>query len=170
MCFLHILLQMAAEGFFAYVTIGVDKTPLEAMSAYSLRGEQEKAFAQQKGAIGRDRFYGWSETARHGRMFVCFVGLILASYMKSVWEADETLRKAFDSTESVLAEMRTMRCIEHKGKMKLVTPFVGAQVDICKAFGFAIPEGCTPAYASQSVPATRKRGCQAKPKTEVPDF
>ena len=32
-----------------------------------------------------------------------------------------------------------MDSIDHTGKMKVITPFVGFQVDICKAFGFAIP-------------------------------
>ena len=38
------------------------------------------------------------------------------------------LRKKFSSTEAVLAEMRTIRCIEHTGKMKVITPVVGSQV------------------------------------------
>ncbi|MDD5891353.1 MAG: hypothetical protein PUC72_02320 [Bacteroidales bacterium] len=32
------------------------------------------------------------------------------------------------STEAVLAEMRTIRSIEHTGKMKFITLFVGSQV------------------------------------------
>ena len=31
-------------------------------------------------------------------------------------------------TEAVLAEMRTIRCIEHTGKMKFITPVVDSQV------------------------------------------
>lgn len=45
--------------------------------------------------------------------------------------------------------MRSIRCIEHTGKARIITPFVGEQVDICKAFGFDIPEGCAPAYISR---------------------
>ena len=61
-------------------------------------------------------------------MFIYFVGLILASYERSVWQKDEVLRKKFPSTEVVLAEMHTIRCIEHTGKMKFITPFIGSQV------------------------------------------
>ena len=61
-------------------------------------------------------------------MFIYFVGLILASYVRSVWQKDDVLRKKISSTEAVLAEMRTIRCIEHTGKMKVITPFVGSQV------------------------------------------
>jgi len=51
-------------------------------------------------------------------------------------------------------------------KAKIITPFVGAQADICKAFGFEIPEGCAPIYASRTKP-TRKRGRPAKKIIEV---
>ena len=103
-------------------------------------------------------------------MFIYFVGLILASYVRSVWQKDDVLRKKFSSTEAVLAEMRTIRCIEHTGKMKFITPFVGSQVDICKAFGFAIPDGCAPVYVSKAKSTTRKRGRPTKPKVEKQEF
>ncbi len=76
------------------------------------------------------------------------------------------LHNKFDSTEAILAEMRTIRCIEHTGRMKFITPFIGAQVEICKAFGFDIPDGCAPVYVSKAKPTVRKRGRQPKPKTE----
>lgn len=103
-------------------------------------------------------------------MFICFIGLILASYVRSVWKSDDCLRKKFGSTESLLAEMRTIRCIEHKGRLKLVTPFVGDQIEICRAFGFDIPVGCAPAYTSKAKPKTPKRGRPTKPKTEAQEI
>ena len=75
-----------------------------------------------------DRLKTWSDGGKSGRMFIYFVGLILASYVRSVWQKDDVLHKKFSSTEAVLAEMRTIRCIEHIGKMKVITPFVGSQV------------------------------------------
>ena len=83
-----------------------------------------------------------------------------------MWEEDDYLHNKFDSTEAILAEMRTIRCIEHTGRMKFITPFIGAQVEICKAFGFDIPDGCAPVYVSKAKPTVRKRWCQPKPKTE----
>ena len=67
-----------------------------------------------------------------------FLALIMASYMKHIWKTTE-LRKLFDSFSAVLDEMRPIRCIEHKGHARQVTPFVGKQVDICKAFDFRHP-------------------------------
>ena len=158
--------MLLTAGFFASKTIGVDMDPLKAMNNYGMRDEQEKCFALQKGPLGHDRLRTWSEGGKRGRMFIYFVGLILASYVRSVWQKDDVLRKKFSSTEAVLAEMRTIRCIEHTGKMKFITPFVGSQVDICKAFGFTIPEGCAPVYVSKAKPVTRRRGRPANPKVE----
>lgn len=79
---------------------------------------------------------------------------------------DDRLRSRFGSTESLLAEMRTIRCIEHRGRIKLITPFVGEQVEICNAFGFEIPSGSAPAYTSKAKSKTPKRGRPAAPKTE----
>ena len=158
--------RLRTSGFFASKTIGVDMTPLEAMDNYGMRDEQEKCFQLQKGPLGQDRTRCWSESSKHGRMFICFIGLILASYVRSVWEGNEHLRKKFGSTESLLAEMRTIRCIEHKGRMKFITPFVGEQIEICKAFGFDMPAGCDVSYTSKAKSKTPKRGRPAKPKTE----
>lgn len=158
--------MLLTAGFLANKTIGVDFDPMQAMDNYGMRDEQEKCFALQKGPLGHDRLRTWSEGGKRGRMFIYFVGLILASYVRSVWQSDEVLRKRFTSTEAVLAEMRTIRCVEHTGRMKFITPFVGSQVDICKAFGFSIPDGCAPVYVSKAKNLTRKRGRPAKAKTE----
>ena len=162
--------MLLTAGFFAGKTIGVAFDPLTAKDNYGMRDEQEKAFALQKGTLGQDRLKTWSEASKHGRMFICFVGLILASYVRFQWRKNETLNNKFSSTEAILAEMRTIRCIEHRGRLKFITPFVGSQVDICKAFSFTIPEGCAPVYMSKAKPMSGKRGRPAKPKTERQDF
>lgn len=76
------------------------------------------------------------------------------------------LRKEFTSTEAVLAEVRTIRCVEHTGMMKFITPFVGSQVDICKAFVFSIPYNCAPVCVSKSKCLAKRRGRSAKAITE----
>ncbi|MCF0177093.1 MAG: hypothetical protein HUJ90_00590 [Bacteroidales bacterium] len=84
--------------------------------------------------------------------------LILASYVRSVWQKDDVLRKKFSSTDDILDEMRAIRCIEHTDRMKFIAPFVGAQVDISRAFGFAIPDGWAHVYVSKAKPVTKKTG------------
>ncbi|MBR1872063.1 MAG: transposase [Bacteroidales bacterium] len=137
------------SGFFASKTLGLDLTPIEAKGNYGMRDEQEKTFMMQKGPLGEDRLRVCTESSKHGRMFICFVALILASYVRHVRDTKEELRDNFHSTESILEEMRKIRCIEHDGHRKFITPFVGDQTIICDAFGFEIPEGCRPTYTSR---------------------
>jgi len=151
------------SGFYAIATLGMDLTAMQAWELYGLRDEQEKYFEQMKTQLGYDRQRNWSEEGKTGRLFILFVGLILSSYVRHVWKST-FLHKQFSSTLEVLDEMRSIRCIEHTGKAKFITPFVGAQVDISDAFGFEIPEGCAPKYTSRKKDAPH-RGRPAQPKT-----
>ena len=153
------------SGFYANITHAVDYSAMKASESYALRDEQEKYFEQMKGPLGNDRQRCWSEDGKNGRLFIYFVALIMASYVKHIWKSTG-LRKQFDSFSEVLDEMRPIRCIEHKGHGKLITPFVGKQVDICKAFDFTIPDGCQPKYKSKKS-KTGKRGRPAKPVIEA---
>ena len=151
------------SGFFGYITLGLDYTALQTLDAYGLRDEQEKYFCQMKTQMGFDRQRNWSEEGKTGRLLILFVGLIISSYVRHIWKTTG-LKKQFASTQDILDEMRPIRCIEHNGRAKFITPFVGAQKDICKAFGFDIPEGCGTEYKSRKV-SPKRRGRPAKAKT-----
>jgi len=153
------------SGFFAIITHGVDFDAMDAFRAYRLRDEQEKYFQQMKDQMMSDRQRNWSEEGKTGRLFILFVSLILSSYVRHIWKTTR-LHKLFSSSLDVVDEMRPIRLIEHTNRAKTITPFVGAQVDICEAFGFKIPEGCAPAYVSRQKPA-RKRGRPTKKEVEL---
>jgi len=145
------------SGFFAITTHKLGMTAMEALNTYRLRDEQEKYFQQMKSQMSCDRQRNWSEEGKTGRLFILFVSLILSSHVRHVWKTT-ALKERFCSSLEVLDEMRSIRCIEHAGRAKFVTPFVGAQVDICGAFGFEAPKGCAPEYVSkQKQPKRRGR-------------
>lgn len=150
------------SGFYANVTHAIDYTAMQAARSYALRDEQEKFFEQEKGPVGADRQRCWSEDGKNGRLFIYFVAMILASYVKHIWKST-TLKKHFCSFSEVLDEMRPIRCIEHKGHARHITPFVGKQIDIAKAFEFEIPDGCDAKYKSRKS-REKKAGRPAKPK------
>ena len=152
------------SGFFSIMTHGVDFGAMETFRTYGLRDEQEKYFQQMKDQMVSDRQRNWSEEGKTGRLFILFVSLILSSYVRNVWKTTN-LHELFSSSLEILDEMRPIRMIEHTNKAKAITPFVGAQVDICKAFGFSIPDGCAPAYTSRHKPV-RKRGRPPKKTVE----
>lgn len=141
-------IQKASEtlGFFANMTIGVDYTAEEALCIYHRRDEQEKYFYDMKTRLHADRQHNWSETGMRGVRFIEFVALIMVSYIKYVWAASKELRRLFPYAYAILVEMRTIHCIEHTGKTKVVTPFIGKQLDVCKAFGLEVPADCAPVY------------------------
>jgi transposase len=152
------------SGFFAIMTHGVDFDAMKTFRTYALRDEQEKFFQQMKSQMVADKQRNWSEEGKTGRLFILFVSLVLSSWVRHIWKSTE-LYDLFSSSLDILDEMRSIRLIEHTNKAKVITPFVGAQVDICKAFGFDIPDGCAPVYTSQKKPK-QKRGRPAKPRVE----
>ena len=150
------------SGFFSLVTHKLDLTAMETFEHYALRDEQEKYFHQMKGQMGFDKQQNWSEEGKQGRLLILFVALILSSYMKHIWKSTK-LKKFFDSSLAVIDEMRPIRMIEHTGRTKRIAPFVGDQIDICEAFGFAVPAGCSPDYISRKK-EPKRRGRPKKPR------
>lgn len=144
------------SGFFAIMTHSLEMDPITALENYALRDEQEKYFQQMKSQMNMNRHRTWSEEGKSGRHFITFVSLVIGSYVRHIWKTTE-LKDKFSSSLEVLDEMRPIRCIEHRGKAKFITPFIGDQVMICNAFGFSIPEGCAPTYMSKKKPE-KKRG------------
>jgi len=152
------------SGFFAIMTHGVDFDAMRVFRIYRLRDEQEKYFSQMKDQMISDRQRNWSEEGKSGRLLILFVSLILSSYVRHIWKSTR-LRKLFSTSLDILDEMRSIRLIEHTNRAKSITPFVGAQVDICEEFGFEMPKGCAPAYVTRQKPA-KKRGRPPKRAVE----
>ncbi|MBO4618697.1 MAG: transposase [Victivallales bacterium] len=151
-------------GYFASVTHRLDFSPMEAYHHYKLRDEQEKYFEQMKDQMVADRQRCWSEEGWTGRQLILFVSLILGSQVRHVWRTK--LKDKFSSSLEILDEMRCIRCIEHPGHARKITPFVGAQLEICEAFGFEPPKGCDKVYTSIRK-QERKRGRPKKKEVEV---
>lgn len=150
-------------GFFSSITLGMTDDAPAALRKYAMRDEQEKYFQHMKSQMGYKLQANWSEDGRQGRDFILFVGLTLASQIRKTWKTTD-LKDKFDSSLAVLDEMRCIRIIEETGKASKMTPFVGAQVEICKAFGIDVPAESAPGYTSKRVV---KRGPRAKSKTKA---
>ena len=131
------------SGFIAILSYRVEGDSKRIWDLYHLRDEQEKLFSQMKGQMAARRTRAWSEEGHEGRLLVLFSALTFSSHLRHIWKTTD-LHDMFSSSLEVLDEMRSIRCVEHTGKAKKITPFVGKQVDICEAFGFGIPKGCEP--------------------------
>jgi transposase len=152
------------SGFFSILTHGVNFDAMKTFRTYRLRDEQEKYFQQMKEQMISSRQRNWSEEGKTGRLFILFVSLVLSSYVRHVWKSTR-LHDVFSSSLDIVDEMRSIRCIEHTNRSKVITPFVGAQLDICEAFNIEIPKGCTPTYISRQK-FKRKRGRPSKKTIE----
>ena len=150
-------------GFHTLVTLMLDMTPMTASKNYALRDELEKCHRQMKSTQGCNRQNNWTEEGKTGCLLILFVSLILSSYVKYIWKSTG-LKEKFSSSLDILDEMRSIRCIEHNGKAKFITPFVGKQIDIAETFGFEIPEGCGKKYKSKRVKAKKGPGRPRKQK------
>ena len=143
------------SGFFAIITYGLDLDASETYRHYRLRDEQEKYFQQMKSQLHFDKQQTGSEEGKTGRLFIVFLSLIMTSYIRYMWRSTR-LKHLFESSLDILDEMRSIRYIEHKNKKTVITPFVGAQVDICNVFEFAIPADCKPDHVSKRKPVKRR--------------
>lgn len=150
------------SGFFSILTHRLDFDSQKTFHSYRLRDEQEKCFQQMKSQLASDRQRNWSEDGKTGRLFILFISLILSSHVRHVWRST-SLHEKFSSSLEVLDAMRPIRCIEHANRAKKITPFVGAQLEICEAFGVKVPDDCAPAYVSRQK-TKRKRGRPPKKK------
>ena len=152
------------SGFFSIITHKLELTAMETLETYQLRDEQEKYFQQMKDQMSADRQRNWSEEGKTGRLFILFVSMIISSYVRHIWKSTE-LHEHLTSSLEILDEMRSIRCIEHTNREKFITPFIGDQIGICKAFGFEVPKGCAPDYVSKQS-FTHRRGRPRKKTIE----
>ena len=66
------------------------------------------------------------------------LGLYMTFCLKEQWNAPLFIWDKNVETELLIKGFAEVR---YPNRAKVITPFVGKQVDICEAFGFAIPEG-----------------------------
>jgi hypothetical protein len=64
-------------------------------------------------------------------------------------------------------EMRSIRYIERANGAKVTTPSAGAQLDICREFGFEIPDGCAPVHTPRAYASRKKLKRGPPPKKMV---
>jgi len=150
-------------GFFANITQGLYMNAMEANYHYRLRDEQEKYFTKAKSNLGYDRIRTSSEGGKIGRDFILFVAQIILCRIAYVLKTE--LSDTYSSISEILDEMRSIRYIEHPNTQPHITPFVGRQLEICKAFGFDVPNGCAPDYITRKTNKS-KRG-KTRPKREL---
>jgi len=140
-------------GYFANLEVNLKLSAIEANNHYRLRDEQEKSFEGRKTRFSFDRLRCSTEESLRGREFILFVASILLSHLRKLWrekiKPDKKLLKKYPTEIDILEEMRSIRYIKHEGQNGYITPFVGAQFELCRLFDIDIPKGCEPATSKK---------------------
>lgn len=135
-------------GYFANLEVNLKLSAIEANEHYRLRDEQEKTFEGRKTRFNFDKLRCSTEESLRGREFILFVSSIILSHLRRLWrekiKPDNKLRQKYPTEIDILDEMRSIRYIEYEGQKSYITPFVGAQLELCQLFGIDIPKGCEP--------------------------
>ena len=152
------------SGFFACLCNNMDRDeyPLTyILDKYRMRDEQEKAFMFIKSTQNGRRLRTSTELSTSGRMFIQFLALILNSSIHHIYSNSPTLEKMFPTRRHLYEELMSIRRIEHPKKAKIITEFVGKQVDIFDAFDFEIPKGSRPSSRKKKA---KKKSAKPTPK------
>jgi transposase len=137
----------ALSGFFAIICSRVKEKEYSlsyVLDRYRMRDEQEKCFMFIKNEQSGRRLRTSTEPSTDGRMLIQFIALTLNAFIHNVYKSNKELMKRFPTRQHMIEEMRSIRRIDHPKRAKIITEFVGAQVDIFDAFGFEIPSSCRP--------------------------
>jgi len=137
----------ALSGFFAIICSRVKEKEYSlsyVLDRYRMRDEQEKCFMFIKNEQNGRRLRTSTEPSTDGRMLIQFIALTLNAVIHRVYKSSKELTRRFPTRQHMIEEMRSIRRIDHPKRAKIITEFVGAQVDIFDAFGFEIPSSCRP--------------------------
>lgn len=161
-----ILKEESRCGYFSSVMYKTDLDAVSALRAYRLRDEQEKYFEHMKDQMGFHTQQNSSEAGKEGRLFILFVGLILASHTRSVWWSG-VMRDIYSSSLDMLDELESIRFSEYTDGTTHMTTFTARQVQICEAFGIEPPLECLPSYIREAIERKNSGRRPGRPKKQV---
>ena len=140
----HVKAREKAEriaGFFASVQWGLENTAEKSLHDDRLRDEQEKYFYEFKDVYHADMQDCWTEGSRTGRDFICFVGLMIYSWVKHVWST-AGLKEDYRSTELLLDSMAPIHFSSYPNGITHMENFNNRQITLCGKFKITPPSEC----------------------------
>jgi len=123
--------HLATAGFFVILS-NDSKDPQYVLNVYRSKDVVEKSFENLKNELDLDRLHVHSDKAMQGRIFIGFIALILASFIRNIMQK-HSLYKNF-TFSSLLAEMKKLKIVVFKGTKTALTEYTHKQKAILKAF------------------------------------
>lgn len=124
--------HLITVGFFVILS-NDSKDPQYVLNIYRSKDVVEKSFENLKNELDLDRLHVHSDKAMHGRIFIGFISLILASFIRNVMR-EQALYKNFTFV-SLLSELKKLKIVVFKDNKTVFTEYTKKQKAILKAFG-----------------------------------
>jgi transposase len=123
--------NLAMAGFFVILS-NDSKDPQHVLNVYRSKDVVEKSFENLKNELDMGRLHVHSDKAMQGRIFIGFIALILASFVRNVMQK-QSLYKNF-TFSSLLAELKKLKIVVFEGNETALTEQTKKQKAILKAF------------------------------------
>jgi transposase len=124
------------SGFFVILT-NDSKDAEYNLDIYRTKDVVEKSFDNLKNDLDLERLNVQSDLAMEGRIFIGFIGLIFASYIRGVMKQKGLYGKY--TFTSLLLELKKLKRIHFSNGKKLLTEFTRKQKEIYKEFDMELP-------------------------------
>ena len=124
------------SGFFVILT-NDSKDAEYNLDIYRTKDVVEKSFDNLKNDLDLERLNVQSDLAMEGRIFIGFIGLIFASYIRGVMKQKGLYGKY--TFTSLLLELKKLKRIHFSNGKKLLTEFTRKQKEIYKEFYMELP-------------------------------
>lgn len=123
-------------GYFVILTNHY-KDPQRLLEIYRKKDVVEKSFDNLKNDLDLHRLRIHSDEAMEGRIFIGFISLIIASYIREKMRVHDIYRKY--SFHELMAELKKLKMIVFKDGKKMLTEITSGQKFIFKAMELEIP-------------------------------
>lgn len=123
-------------GYFVILTNHY-KDPQQLLEIYRKKDVVEKNFDNLKNDLDLHRLRIHSDEAMEGRIFIGFISLIIASYIREKMRVHDIYRKY--SFHELMAELKKLKMIVFKDGKKMLTEITSGQKFIFKAMELEIP-------------------------------
>ena len=125
-------------GYFLILTTDFKMTPKEVLETYRRKDVVEKCFDNLKNSLDMKRVRSHGREIGNGKIFICFIGLILESILENV--LGETMKREHMTKEKIIKEMSKIRVVELKEGSYLLNPITKKQRLILEAFGLTVED------------------------------
>ena len=138
----RILATRAASGFYANITSGLDIGPVEAVSIYGLKYDQEKFLRQFRSVMDFPVRPLRFDKLVHGIQVMQYIALLLNTWLRHALKASLESGSAlpFRTVMELLDELHSVPCADAGDGTCIPAPLTPSQQQIITSLGFRLPD------------------------------